>query len=94
MISSGKSKYDLYLKDPVANQLESEEALGRIMFFDEAASLQVSLPDAECFHCHGSITLNGNNFFNNGIDSAALYMDFKDKGRGEVTGNETDNGKF
>ncbi|MCC6413886.1 MAG: cytochrome C peroxidase, partial [Saprospiraceae bacterium] len=63
-----------------------------IMFFDEGAN--VGLPDAQCFHCHGGITLTGNSFFNNGLDSVGSLDQFVDKGRGEVTGNPFDNGKF
>ncbi len=91
LISSGQSKFDRYLQgDPDA--LDDEELDGKLMFFDEGAV--VGLPDAQCFHCHGGLTLTGNQYFNNGLDSAATLADFKDRGRGEVTGNPYDNGKF
>lgn len=91
LISSGTSKYDQFvLGDPDA--LDDMELDGKLMFFDEGQD--VNLPDAQCFHCHGSITLTGNNYFNNGLDSVASIDDFIDKGRGEVSGNRTDNGKF
>ena len=93
LISSGNSKFDQYLAgDNFA--LDDEELDGKLMFFDEGLSNGLQLPDAECFHCHGGLTLTGNQFFNNGIDSAGLLTDFKDFGRGEVTLNEWDNGKF
>lgn len=90
LISSGTSKYDLFLKGDI--DLEDEELRGKIMYFDEGA--QVGLPDGQCFHCHGSITLSGNNFFNNSLDSVGSLNDFVDKGLGEFTGNPSDNGKF
>ena len=91
LISSGTSKFDQYvLGDPDA--LDDEELDGKLMFFDEGQD--VNLPDAQCFHCHGGITMTGNNYFNNGLDSVASLDDFRDKGRGEVSGNRTDNGKF
>ncbi len=91
LISSGTSKYDQYvLGDPDA--LDDKELDGKLMFFDEGQD--VNLPDAQCFHCHGSITLTGNNYFNNGLDSVASLDAFPDKGRGGISGNRTDNGKF
>jgi len=91
LISSGSSKFDRYLAgDPDA--LDEEELDGKLMFFDEGGP--VGLPDAQCFHCHGGITNTGFSFFNNGLDSVASLNDFKDKGRGEVTGNINDNGRF
>lgn len=90
LISSGTSKYDLFQKGDL--DLEDNELRGKIMYFDEGAS--VGLPDAQCFHCHGGITLNGGQYFNNGLDSVANLNAFADLGRGVVTGNQTDNGKF
>ncbi len=53
-----------------------------------------SFPDAQCLHCHNSPFYTANNYFNNGLDSAASLNDFKDKGRGAFTVNQNDNGKF
>ncbi len=91
LISSGKSKFDRYLQGE-KDILDDDELDGKLMFFDEGAA--VGLPDAQCFHCHGGVTLTGNNFFNNGLDSVANLEDFIDKGLGEVTKNPSDNGKF
>lgn len=91
LVSSGKSKFDRYL-DGDFDALDEEELDGKLMYFDEGGP--VGLPDAQCFHCHGGITLTGFSFFNNGLDSVASLNDFKDKGRGEVTGNPSDNGRF
>lgn len=90
LISSGTSKFDRFVRGEI--DLEDEELRGKLMFFDEGAA--TGLPDAQCFHCHGSITLTGNVFFNNGLDSVGSLNDFVDKGLGEFTGNPSDNGKF
>lgn len=93
LISSGTSKFDLYLAGN-HDILDDEEEDGRIMFFDDAGNAGVNLPDAQCFHCHGTVTLNGNNYFNNGLDSVGTLDEFNDKGRFKVTGAEIDKGKF
>ena len=91
LISSGKSKFDDYQRGNL-DALDDEELDGKLMFFDEGQSF--NLPDAQCFHCHGGITLTGNMYFNNGLDSVGSLDEFKDKGRFEVTGNPSDRGKF
>ncbi|MBL7826878.1 MAG: cytochrome C peroxidase [Saprospiraceae bacterium] len=91
LISSGTSKFDRFLQGDV-DALDDEEFDGKLMFFDEGASY--GLPDAQCFHCHGGLTLTGNQYFNNGLDSVASLDDFVDKGRGEVTGKQKNNGQF
>lgn len=93
LISSGKSKYDRFLAGD-KDALDDDELDGKLMFFDEGPSVGLALPDAECFHCHGGLTLTGNNYFNNGLDNVSALTEFKDKGRGAVTGNVWDNGKF
>jgi cytochrome c peroxidase len=92
LISSGESKYDKFLNGQAF--LTDEEEDGRIMFFDDATSLGVNLPDGQCFHCHGGITLTGSQFFNNGLDEMPDLNNFPDKGRGLISGNIEDNGKF
>ena len=91
LISSGTSKFDQFINGNI-DALDEEELDGKLMFFDEGAAY--NLPDGQCFHCHGGITLTGNQFFNNGIDSVASLDDFTDKGLGGVTGNRFHNGKF
>jgi cytochrome c peroxidase len=55
---------------------------------------------ADCFHCHANssgasnLTMMDNNFHNNGLDYAANFNDFPDKGLGAITGSFTDNGLF
>jgi cytochrome c peroxidase len=54
---------------------------------------------ADCFHCHASsssssLTMIDDNFHNNGLVFANSFNDFADKGRGAITNNMLDNGKF
>jgi cytochrome c peroxidase len=48
-----------------------------------------SLNGADCFHCHNGPLMQVKKFSNNGLD-----LSFSDLGRGSVTGNANDNGKF
>lgn len=88
MIGSGTSIYDRYLNGET-DLLQDEVLDGKLMFFDEGADF--GLPDAECFHCHGTGTLTGRGFFNNGLDPYDLIQD---PGRENVTKNPNDRGKF
>jgi cytochrome c peroxidase len=84
---SGNSKFDkIYRREDF---FTDDELDGFQLFFNAAGA-----PDAQCGHCHTSPFFNSNDFFNNGLDSAQKLKDFKDKGRGIVTGKEFDNGKF
>ncbi|MFN0037705.1 MAG: cytochrome-c peroxidase [Saprospiraceae bacterium] len=94
LISSGTSKFDQYVQTQNPDVFDEEELDGYLMYFEEAWKYGLALPDAQCFHCHGGITLTGNNYFNNGLDAVASLGDFVDKGRFEVTGNWSDQGKF
>ena len=91
LISSGTSRFDRYLQGE-KDILDDDELDGKLMFFEEGGP--VGLPDAQCFHCHGGLTLTGNQYFNNGLTEAATLEDFPDKGRGGFNGKATDNGKF
>jgi len=91
LISSGTSKFDQYLGGD-KDVLDDDELDGKLMYFEEGGS--VGLPDAQCFHCHGGLTLTGNQYFNNGLTEAATLEDFPDKGRGGFNGKMNDNGKF
>jgi cytochrome c peroxidase len=48
-----------------------------------------SLNGADCFHCHNGPNLQVQKFSNNGLDAV-----FSDLGRGAITNNSNDNGKF
>jgi cytochrome c peroxidase len=94
LISSGNSKYDRYKFKGESNLFDDEELDGFIMFNDDALNQGVSLPDAQCFHCHGGLLNTGNKYFNNGLDSVGSLDEFKDSGRFQATTNPTDKGKF
>lgn len=91
LISSGKSKFDEFEQGNI-DIFDDEELDGKLMFFDEGQPY--NLPDAQCFHCHGGVTLTGGKFFNNGLDSVGSLDEFVDLGLFERTGNPNDKGKF
>ena len=80
MISSN-SRLDKRLNN--TGNLTNSELNGLVIFKTERG---------DCFHCHqidGSRLLTDNQFHNNGLDAT-----FTDLGRGAITGNASDNGKF
>jgi cytochrome c peroxidase len=84
---SGNAKIDkIYRREDF---FTDDELDGFQLFFNAAGA-----PDAQCGHCHVSPFMNSNDYFNNGLDSANTLNDFKDKGRGIITGKLFDNGKF
>jgi len=89
LVSSGTSRWDLFVNNKI--DMTDEEQEGFDMFFDEDVP---GLPDAQCFHCHEPPLFASNNYFNNGIEDVDALEDFMDLGRGEITGNTYDNGKF
>lgn len=86
---SGTSKFDLATQPGSGVFLTDLEYAGYEAFFTE---------EADCFHCHQAVNnaflFNDNNLHNNGLDSIIDINAFADKGRGEVTQNPNDNGKF
>ncbi|HRI01537.1 MAG TPA: cytochrome c peroxidase [Saprospiraceae bacterium] len=68
----------------------SDQQDGKDIFFD----LEPLIQDGECSHCHAVPLFTANDYFNNGLDSAANYHDFKDVGHGKVSGIASDTGKF
>lgn len=78
---SANSKLDKRLRNEVA--LTPSETNGFVIFNTEKG---------DCFHCHNidaGRLISDNQFHNNGLDA-----EFADLGRGAVTGNPADNGKF
>ena len=60
---------------------------------DEEAGLTIFTTEkGDCFHCHVQVITTDNSFHNNGLDS--LYAKDLDKGYYNVTGNNSDLGKF
>ncbi|MBP7184809.1 MAG: cytochrome C peroxidase [Saprospiraceae bacterium] len=70
-----------------------EEVNGYFMYFD-AETPGITVPPAHCGHCHNGPLLTTNQFFNNGLTEAPNLTEFPDLGRGAITGNAVDNGKF
>jgi cytochrome c peroxidase len=89
---SGSSKYDVMYKYENGLALSSsEQAIYSTISLEEWAGYDLfkSLNGADCFHCHNGPLMQVKKFSNNGLDAT-----FSDLGRGGVTSNPTDNGKF
>lgn len=89
---SGSSKYDVMYKYENSLPLTaSEQAIYATISAEEWGGYDLfkSLNGADCFHCHNGPLMQVKKFSNNGLDAT-----FSDLGRGGVTGNPTDNGKF
>jgi cytochrome c peroxidase len=84
---SGNAPFDKYLMTGSSgwNAVDEQMAYeGFTIFMDESKG--------DCFHCHGDSynpLWTDNSFHNNGLD-----ITFTDNGRGAITGNTYDNGKF
>jgi cytochrome c peroxidase len=84
---AGNAPFDKYLKTGHSGWNAADEQAayeGFTIFMDETKG--------DCFHCHGDAfnpLWTDNSFHNNGLDAT-----FSDIGRGAVTGNSFDNGKF
>lgn len=83
---SANSKYDKMRRGELV--FTTDELVGLDLFTrdkDEANNIA----GADCFHCHGEPMFTNNLFHNNGLDN--LFLDL---GRGAITNNPADNGKF
>ena len=89
LVSSGNTRFDsVFVRfDTFPTDAELN---GFEIFFDTSADL----PDAQCGHCHTTPLMTDNDYHNNGLDEVADLNDFVDKGKGAITGNIFDNGKF
>ena len=91
MVSSN-SKYDVMYKYINGQALTSNESqILATVDAEEWAGYDLfkSLNGADCFHCHNGPLMRVKKFSNNGLDAVIT-----DLGRGSVTGNPNDNGKF
>ncbi len=89
---SGSSKYDVMYKFENGLSLTSnEQSIYESVTPSQWAGYDLfkSLNGADCFHCHNGPLMQIHKFTNNGLDAT-----FTDLGRGGVTGNPNDNGKF
>ena len=76
---SANSKYDRWKRGE--EMLSTTELRGFRLFMREGKG--------DCFHCHDETLLSTGTFHNTGLDSIIV-----DGGRGEITGNSSDYGKF
>ena len=76
---SANSKFDKYLR--FETNLTDSELRGMDIYMTEKG---------DCFHCHAYPFLTDNEFRNNGLD----FEPFNDNGRGDISGELLDNGKF
>lgn len=89
---SGSSKYDVMYKYENSYPLSSsDQTILSTITVEEWAGYDLfkSLSGADCFHCHNGPLMQVQKFSNNGLDGT-----FGDLGRGGITGNTNDNGKF
>ncbi len=89
---SSDSKFDVMYRYEYNFELSpEEEAIYQTITPSEWAGYDLfkSLNGADCFHCHNGPLMQVHKFSNNGLDAT-----FTDLGRGLVTGNPNDNGKF
>lgn len=92
IVSSGNSRFDRWQRGELFPT--DSEVNGFLMFIDSDDS---DLPEAECSHCHTAPLMTVNEYRNNALDPAPSpsdFADFPDAGRGEVTENVSDYGKF
>lgn len=92
---SRDSKYDRVRRGEAS--YTAAEALGHALFFDfgdDPNGPYAGLPTAECAHCHTPPHFSNERFENNGLDEADDLAAFPDAGRGAITGNPFDNGRF
>ncbi|MFT5167742.1 MAG: cytochrome c peroxidase [Saprospiraceae bacterium] len=93
LVSSGQSKYDRAKCEP-GYFPEPQELEGEVLFSFEEAD------HPGCTHCHKAFNqiFSDGRYLNNGIEDVGSTVEdlenFPDKGRGEVTGNVFDYGKF
>ena len=90
-----------FLRTLISHQSKYDQVIsgnGRFNKDEEAGFVLVNLQTkGDCLHCHttdadalGTTLL----FSNNGLDAVSNPGDYEDKGRGAVSGNTGDNGKF
>lgn len=76
---SFNSRFDKYYFEGDTTVFTEQEKRGLALFMGKA----------DCNHCHTDVMLTDDGLRNNGMD-----VSFTDKGRGRVTGNAADDGKF
>ncbi|MFN7116732.1 MAG: cytochrome-c peroxidase [Saprospiraceae bacterium] len=84
---SKNSKFDQVQRGEA--QFTEAERRGFTIFFDTS----MVMAQAECSHCHMDPLFTTLAYENNGVQ-IAKGLDYPDQGRGAITGNPYDNGKF
>ena len=87
---SYESRYDDIVWERNGFPTDSEQRGLELFFIEDNQSVE----HPGCSHCHFNPHFTDHSFKNNGIDSVANLEAFSDRGRGEVTNNRYDNGKF
>ncbi|MEN0002597.1 MAG: cytochrome c peroxidase [Bacteroidota bacterium] len=90
-IVSFESRYDRILQFNEGWPTD-EELRGQTLFFIEPFMQTDNHPG--CSHCHNGPNFTNHTYSNNGLDKVDDLNDFVDRGRGAVTNNLFDNGKF
>lgn len=85
---SGQSKFDRVLQGQAA--FTDAEKRGWTIFFDASPAL----PFSECSHCHTDPLFTNLAYENNGLDAVDRLEDHPDPGRGAISGNRHDLGRF
>jgi cytochrome c peroxidase len=90
-----------FLRTLISYQSKYDQVIaGKALFTKdeyEGFNLANDQTKGDCIHCHitdGDALGTTLVFSNNGLDAVADANDYKDKGRGAITGKTTDNGKF
>ena len=92
---SRDSKYDRVQRGEAT--YTEVEALGHAIFFDfgdDPRGPYGGLPKGECAHCHTPPHFTNQRYENNGLDEVTDLTAFRDPGRGAITGQPYDNGRF
>lgn len=87
---SGNSRYDYVFWERKDFPSDSEQRGVELFFIEDNQNLD----HPGCSHCHFNPFFTDHNFRNNGLTAALTLEDFPDKGRGVVSKNNFDNGKF
>ncbi len=85
---SSNAKFDRVMRKEAL--FTTQEKRGWTIFFDASPDL----PFSECNHCHVDPLFTNLAYENNGIDKVDQLEHFQDPGRGGITGNRYDLGKF
>lgn len=87
---SYQSKYDEIVWENNGWFSDSEERGKHLFFVEEAQEDE----HPGCSHCHIAKYFTNNAYENNGLNASENLLDFPDLGRGPISGNIYDNGRF